>query len=145
MIVYAGVDPVTGSRLYLRESTTDADEADRIMTRLCAQVDEQRHAKTNATFRSAMELWLLTHEIETSTRESYEMYARLHFFPVFGDEPASRISAQMLEELYVELRRCSVRCSGKPYIEHCADGPHECRVRHRTERGRLRVLLPSRA
>jgi hypothetical protein len=46
---------VTGTRLYLRESTTDPDEADRIMNRFGAQVDEQRHDKTKATFRAAMD------------------------------------------------------------------------------------------
>jgi hypothetical protein len=71
VIVYAGVDPVTGRRLYLRGSTTDPDEDDRMMTRFCAQVDEQRHDKTKATFRAAMEKWLRIHEVDDSTRESY--------------------------------------------------------------------------
>lgn len=137
VIVYAGVDPVTKRRLYLRESTSDPREAERILTRLCAHVDEQRHAKTNATFRAAMQLWLKTHEIEASTRESYETYARLHFYPVFGDEPAGRITAQMLEEFYAELRRCANRCDGKPFVAHRVSGPHECRaVKHRYPPGR---------
>lgn len=57
VIVYAGIDPLTGRRLYLRESTTDENEAPRTLTRLTARVDEQRHAKTNASFRVAMETW----------------------------------------------------------------------------------------
>ena len=55
VIVYAGLDPLTGRKLYLRESTTDEAEATRILRRLTAQVDEQRHAKTNASFRTPME------------------------------------------------------------------------------------------
>lgn len=42
VIVYAGLDPVTGKRMYLRGSTTDEAEAERILTRFRAQVDEQR-------------------------------------------------------------------------------------------------------
>src|SRR5882757_5382932 len=103
VIVYAGVDPVTGRKLYLRESRTDEKDA---LTRLCAQVDEQRHAKTNATFQAAMEKWLRIHEIDPSTRDSYEVYARLHLYPVFGKVSVGRISPEMLEESYAELRRC---------------------------------------
>ena len=44
--VYAGLDPLTGKRLYLSDSTTDEAEAKRILTRFRAQVDEQRNAKT---------------------------------------------------------------------------------------------------
>ena len=55
VIVYAGVDPVTKARLYLRETAADETLAERARTRLCAQVDEQRHAKTRATFRAAMD------------------------------------------------------------------------------------------
>src|SRR6266581_4112205 len=40
VLVYAGIDPVTGKRNYLTESTHDAKEADRILRRLLTQVDE---------------------------------------------------------------------------------------------------------
>ncbi|MCW2905155.1 MAG: integrase family protein [Streptosporangiaceae bacterium] len=86
VILFAGYDPLTGRELRLRESTTDEAEAKRILRRLTAQVDEQRHAKTNASFRTAMEAWLRTHEIEESTRASYEQYARVHLYPAFGGE-----------------------------------------------------------
>jgi len=137
VLVYAGVDPLTGQRMYLSESTTDEAEARRILDRLRAQVDEQRHAKTRATFRAAMEAWLRVHEIEDTTRESYESYARLYVYPAFGDEPVGRIGPRVLEEFYAELRRCRTRCDGRPMIDHRTDQPHECRsVRHRRPRGR---------
>ncbi len=44
--MYAGLDPLTGRRLCLFKSTTDGDEARRILNRLCAQVDAQQNAKT---------------------------------------------------------------------------------------------------
>ncbi|HWE90839.1 MAG TPA: hypothetical protein VG317_15380 [Pseudonocardiaceae bacterium] len=68
--VYAGIGPLTGRRHYLNGSTTDEAEAERILTRLLAQVDAQRHARTNATLRYAIEEWLRVHELEPTTRES---------------------------------------------------------------------------
>lgn len=53
--VYAGIDPLTGKELYLRESTTDEAEADRILNRLLSQVDEQRSARTDAAFKVAVD------------------------------------------------------------------------------------------
>lgn len=135
--VYAGIDPLTGKRLYLRESTTDEREAERILSRLCAQVAEQRHARTRATLRKAFEDWLRVHEIEESTRASYEAYLRLYVGPALGDEPVGSITPRLLEQFYAELRRCSVRCDGRPFIEHRVEGEHECRtVRHRRPPGR---------
>lgn len=137
VIVFAGHDPLTGRELRLRESTTDEAEARRILRRLTAQVDAQRHPKTNATFRTAMEAWLRTHEVEETTRASYEQYARVHLYPAFGDVPIGKVNARLLEEFYAELRRCRDRCDGRPRIEHRVDGPHECRtVKHRRGPGR---------
>lgn len=99
VLVYAGIDPLTGKELGLTASTTDEAEAYRILKRLSAQVDEQSHARTKATFRAAMEAWLRVHEIEDTTRESYESYARLYIYPAFGDEPVGQIGPRVLEEL----------------------------------------------
>jgi hypothetical protein len=137
VVVYAGLDPLTGRKLYLRESTTDEAEAQRILRRLTAQVDEQRHAKTNGSFHTGMEAWLRTHEVEETTRASYEMYARVHLYPAFGDEPIGKVGPRLLEEFYAELRRCSARCDGRPFVEDRVDGLHECRtVKHRRRPGR---------
>ena len=84
VLMYAGIDPLTGRELRLNESTTDEAKAREILKRFRAQVDEQSHARTRGTFRAAMEAWLLVHEIEESTRESYETYARLYLYPAFG-------------------------------------------------------------
>ncbi len=137
VLVYAGTDPLTGKELRLTESTTDEAEAYRVLRRLSAQVDEQTHARTKATFRAAMEAWLRVHEVEDTTRESYESYARLYLYPAFGDEPIGKITPRLLEEFYAELRRCRAQCDGRPAVDHRTDGPHECRTaRHRRPRGR---------
>lgn len=135
--VYAGIDPLTGQRLYLNGSLTDPNEAERIRTRLLAQVDEQRHAKTKGTLRTAITEWLDVHEVEATTKQGYESYLRLHVGPALGDQPVGKITARVLEKFYAELRRCKDRCDGRPYIEHRLVGPHECRtVRHRRPPGR---------
>lgn len=46
VVVYAGIDPVTGERLYLRESTRNERQVPEIRARLVASVDRQRHAST---------------------------------------------------------------------------------------------------
>jgi integrase len=135
--VYAGLDPLTGRRLYLSDSTTDLAEAKRIRNKFRAEVDEQRHARTKGTMRAALVEWLKTHEVEASTRKSYEDYLRLYVGPAFGDQPIGKIKARTLEQFYAELRRCSALCDGEPFIEHRDAGEHECRtVKHRRRPGR---------
>ena len=137
VVVFAGRDPLTKRKLYLRESTTDEREAEKIRTRLLAQVDAHRHSKTRATFRVAMDKWLRTHDVEETTRASYEQYARVHLYPAFGDQPVGRVTTQLLEEFYAELRRCSARCAGRAVVKHRTSDPHECRVvQHKRPPGR---------
>lgn len=136
-ILYAGMDPVTGRQLYLRESAPTEAEAKRILRRFQAQVAEQRHAKTRASLRTTIESWLETHELEETTRATYVGYATKHIYPVIGDEPIGSVSAHLLERVYAALRRCSQRCDGRPFLEHRIDGPHECReFRHKRPPGR---------
>jgi integrase len=135
--VYAGLDPVTGKRVYLSDSTTDPAQARRIRNKFRTQVDEQRHARTKGTVRTAFREWLATHQVEPNTRKSYEDYLRLYVGPAFGDEPIGAIRAHTLEKFYAELRRCSALCDGTPSVEHRVDGEHECRtVKHKRRPGR---------
>lgn len=135
--VFAGIDPLTGKRMYFRESTTEPDEAKRMLTRLRNQADEQRHARTNGSLRMIMEDWFRTAELEPSTRDSYQVYMRRYIYPVLGDEPIGKVTARVLERFYAELRRCRQRCDGSPFVEHRVDGEHECRtVTHRRPAGR---------
>lgn len=137
MKVFAGWDPVTKKRLYLSESTTDEKEAEKILTRLQAQVDKQRNARTRATFGYAVDKWMQLHDVEASSREANEIYVRRYVRPAIGDEPIHKISALVLESLYAELRRCRERCDGKPRIDHRVEGPHDCRlVKHKRPPGR---------
>ena len=49
VLVYAGRDPVTGRQRYLAETVATRGEAERTLTRLLHQVDEQRNPDTRAT------------------------------------------------------------------------------------------------
>jgi integrase len=137
VLVYAGLDPLTGRRLYLSESTTDEAEAKRILNRFRAEVDAQQNARTKATLGAAIDAWLRIHEVEDNTRQGYEAYTRNHIKPAIGHVPLGKITTRLLEEFYAELRRCRLRCDGRPAIDHRTAEPHECRVvRHRWPPGR---------
>ncbi len=139
VLVYAGVDPVTGRARYLTESTPDEKQTDVIMRRLLTEVDEQRNVRTTATLGAAVDAWLGVHQVEQNTRKGYETHVRLYIKPALGSVPIGKINAQMLEELYAQLRRCRIRCNGRVPIDHRVEGPHECRVvRHRRPPGRPR-------
>ena len=128
---------MTGRPNYLSESSKDDKEAARILRRLLTEVDEQRNPRTKATLGAAIDTWLRLHEAEGNTLAGYETHARLYIKPALGDVPIGRLTTQMLEELYAQLRRCRVRCNGRPFIEHRVKGPHECRVvEHRRPPGR---------
>ncbi len=137
VLVYAGIDPVTGKPHRLSASTTDEKEAERILRRFIHEVEQQTHARTKVTLGDALDAWLRVHEVEENTLVGYETNTRRYIKPALGDVSVGKITAQMLEELYAQLRRCRVRCDGRPFIEHRVDGEHECRiVRHRRGPGR---------
>lgn len=137
VLVYAGTDPVTGRARYLTESTKDEKQTDAIMRRLLTEVDEHRNVRTTATLAVAIDAWLRVHEVEENTRKGYETHARLYIKPALGSVPIGKINAQMLEELYAQLRRCRIRCNGRVPIDHRIDGRHEClTIRHRRPPGR---------
>jgi hypothetical protein len=144
VLVYAGVDPVTGKDSYLTESTTDEKKIPEIRTRLLAQVDRQRNAATKATLAYTLDEWLQVHEADENTVDNYRgLIERTIKAPAagggqaLGDVPISKLGARDLERFYAQLRRCSVRCNGKLFTEHRVEGPHVCRtVRHRWPPGR---------
>jgi integrase len=136
--VYAGLDPLTGRRLYLTDSTTDDREAERIRTRLQADVDAQRNGRTRGTLGMALDKWLAVHEVEETTLEGYRGHIERVIRPALSTTPTVDVGVQVLEELYADLRRCSRRCrNGEPAVDHRTGMPHECRVvKHRRRPGR---------
>ncbi|WP_253258314.1 site-specific integrase [Pseudonocardia sp. N23] len=129
---------MTGKPNYLTESTRDEREAQKILTRLLGTVDEQRNPRTKATFGTALTSWLRTHEAEASTMEGYRGYVRRVIDPRLGHVPIAKVTTQVLEEFYADLRRCGQLCDGREgAVDHRTSRPHECRVvRHKRRPGR---------
>jgi integrase len=76
----------------------------------------------------AIEAWLKIHEVEANTLRGYQANARRYIKPALGEVPIGKITAQVLEVFYAELRRCRALCDGRPMIDHRIDGEHECRI-----------------
>jgi hypothetical protein len=85
--VYAGTDVLTGKMRQLRETAPTYAEANKILTKLQRQVDEDRHPKSDITVRQAIEQWLGVVDLEQTTRERYDDLIRLYILPTFGHLP----------------------------------------------------------
>lgn len=150
--VSAGKDPATGERLMLTETVpipppgdrkaeqAAVREAQKVLTRLQGEADSLKVARTKSTFGALLDRWLPQHEVDDTTRMTYDLLVRNHIRPVLGDVPLvllMRDASERLERFYAELRRCRQRCNGRPMVDHRTDGPHECRVvKHRRPPGR---------
>lgn len=146
--VSAGKDPATGERLTLKETVPVEPPGDRkteqaaykkaqkVLTRLQGEADSLKIARTKSTFGALLDRWLPNHELDPTTRMNYESMIRRHIRPVLGDVPLlllTRDASERLEKFYADLRRCSQRCSGKPFVEHQAEGKHDCSEHRCTE------------
>lgn len=136
MSVYAGIDPVTKRRHYLRETvpaTTPkaAEEAERAIRRLQTQVDERRQPRTNASLSQLIERHLELAELDETTRRTYLGYVRSHIEPLIGQVEVGAVDADVLDSYYAELRRCRRHCDRRPVTEHRTKTPHECDARCR--------------
>jgi integrase len=131
VVVYAGLDPVTGRRSYRRETIQGTDSAaykraQKVVTRLSAEIDKLRAPTSSVSFSHCIDEWLRTADIETSTRDGYIGYIERVVRPILGDTPVNKLNARDLETLYALLRRCRTRCDGRPFIEHTTDDEHDC-------------------
>jgi|tagenome__1003787_1003787.scaffolds.fasta_scaffold20917100_2 integrase len=92
--VYAGLDPLTGQRNFLREMVPGGPgaqaEAERVLRRLLGQVDERRNPRTKATVNQLLDRYLEVLDVDQSTRTAYEGYIERHIRPVLGDLQAGR-------------------------------------------------------
>ena len=82
------------------------DQAEVALTRLQAQVDEDRHPKSGITVGQAVSQWLEVVELEDTTRERYQDLIRIYIIPTFGDLAAAKLDAELLERFYARLQRC---------------------------------------
>ncbi|MGW1888608.1 hypothetical protein [Streptomyces sp. NPDC001970] len=83
--VYAGLDPLTKQRIDLTETAAGPRAAEKVRTKLLAQVDECRHPKGEITIGKVIDQWMEVARIEESTRDRYEFAIGLYLKPTFGD------------------------------------------------------------
>ena len=133
--MYAGIDPVSKKKHHLVEivpaGPTAAKEAEKVRTRLLSQVDEKRNPRTRATVNQLMDRYLELVDIDETTRLTYEGYVRNHIRPLLGDLPVGRLGGEVLDSFYAQLRTCRAHCRGRKYVEHRAQGEHDCDSRCR--------------
>src|SRR6266705_2908124 len=110
VLVYAGLDPVTGRQRYLAETVSTRDEAERTLTRLLHQVDDPPNPNTRATVGYLLDRWLAVADLELSTRAGYQSLIEHHIRPALGDMPLRRLTVDLLDRLYVQLRQHGHRC-----------------------------------
>lgn len=130
--VYAGIDPVTGKRHYLKEIVKAGPkarrEAEAACNRLLSQVAEKRNPRTSATVDQLLERYLDQFAGSPNTLELYRTHVRNHISPCLGQVRIGQLDAETLDSFYGELRRCRRRCSGsrRREIDHRVAEPHEC-------------------
>jgi integrase len=128
--VYAGIDPVTGKRHYLREIIEPGPNADReaeaARLRLVNDVRERRNPRTRATIDELLARYFAQLDGAPNTLTAYRSYLRNHISPLLGQVKVGDLDADILDSFYAELRRCRRHCGGGRFIEHRTDGDHEC-------------------
>jgi len=120
--VYAGTDPVSGKKHYLLQTVPAgpkaAATAEKMRTRLLAQVDERRAPRTRATVNQLMDRYLELLDVEPTTRDSYEGNIRNHIRPLLGHLDVGRLDGEVIDSFYARLRRCREHCDGRRRSDH---------------------------
>lgn len=128
--VYGGIDPVTKRRLDLSEIVPPgpkaAKQAEQARTRLLNQVDENRSPRSRATMGQLVDRWFAVHDGDPSTLRGYETKIRNHVKPVLGNLPLTRVTTEILDSFYADLRRCRAHCDRREHLDHRTTVPHDC-------------------
>jgi integrase len=128
--VYAGTDPLTGRRHYLRESIPAGPsaqaEADKAMRRLATEVDERRNPRTRATVNQLLDRHFELAELEENTLTNYRNLAAKHIRPLIGTTKVEALDGYLFDSFYATLRRCRDHCDRRQRIDHRTDDPHQC-------------------
>lgn len=126
--VSAGEDPSTGGRIVLVESVpiekpgserserAAMKDAERARTRLLAEADSLKVARTKSTVGALLDRWLPQHEVDPTTRMNYESQIRNYIKPNLGVSLAWRRLAQRrtLRHRLVAIRYSQVRSEARP-------------------------------
>ncbi|NIJ10448.1 integrase [Saccharomonospora amisosensis] len=130
IVVYAGEDPLTGRRHYVRETVPAGPnvekEAEKVRVRILNEINEQRNARTNATVNQLMDRYLELVDVDASTRQRYESVIRTHIRPLIGRVTLARLDAETFDSFYRTLRACRDHCGGRKFVIHRTRGEHAC-------------------
>ena len=131
-VVYAGKDPLTGRKSYLKETHPTRDAAERAKDRLIAQVEAERIPDRMATVAYLLDRWVEVVDHELSTASTTAGYVRRTIKPALGDMPLRKLQhrVDILDRLYTHLRRCNRLCDSSPARKAGGPGaeePHVCR------------------
>jgi integrase len=130
--VYAGFNPITKKHIYLRESIPPGPharrEAERALTRLQAQLDDNRAPRMSASLNQLLDRYFEVGctNIAPRTRSEYMAKAAKHIRPFLGDMPIGKVDVYVLESLYTDLRQCREHCHRRRAVDHRTSRPHEC-------------------
>jgi integrase len=152
--VSAGEDPSTRERIVLVDSVEIEGqgeraeraayrEAEKFRTKLLADADALKVARTKATVGALLERWMAQHEIDPTTRMTYESQIRMYIVPAVGDVPLVlfvRDASQRLETLYSRLRQCRALCHGAVHRAARRDGRPARLHRRQVQAARLQAL-----
>ena len=95
VVYYAGLNPVTGKRSYLRETIKGTDKAaykkaENKLAEFRTQVAKQQSTTSTVPFGHAIDEWMKTTEIEDGTHSGYVNYIERYIRPT---TTASRLGA----------------------------------------------------
>ncbi|HTK66548.1 MAG TPA: tyrosine-type recombinase/integrase [Pseudonocardia sp.] len=128
--VYAGIDPVTGKRHYLREVIAPGSKAmrtaEQTRDRFLREVADKRNPRTSATIDQLLTRYMEQFDGSPNTVVLYEGYIRKHISPYLGKLKVGALDADILDSFYAELRRCRIHCAGKRFVQHRTGSEHEC-------------------
>jgi integrase len=126
--VYAGLDPLTRTPIVLSGTEPTYPEAEKLRTKFLAQVDENRHPRSNVTFVAVLERYLTTVAGEEHTLYWYGSLITNYIEPTFQKEKAGKITAEMLDMFYARLGRCNEQCEGRRAgrVDPPTGKPHRC-------------------
>lgn len=128
-VVYAGKDPLTSRKTYLKETHPSWEAAERARDRLVAQVEAEQIPDRAATVAYLLDRWVEVADHELSTRVTNEGYIRRTLKPALGEFPLRKLQhrVDILDRLYTHLRRCGALCDGRPRLDHRGGQPdHDC-------------------
>src|SRR4051794_25625987 len=84
-VVYVGKDPVTGKKIYLKETLPSESLAIEAQNRMLGQVEAGTHPNRSATVAVLMKEWMEVADHQLTTRETTASYVRRIIDPALGD------------------------------------------------------------